>query len=68
MLCLTACAKTPVVEKLKPPPERLSCAPQPAPPVGNSDAEKADFVISLIDAGQNCRDALQWVKDWSNDQ
>ncbi|WP_441339494.1 Rz1-like lysis system protein LysC [Novosphingobium sp. Chol11] len=63
-LCLTGCGET-RVERIVPPPERLTCAAQPSPPSGNTDREIASFIVDLVEAGQDCRDALAWIKDWS---
>lgn len=53
------------VEKIVPPASRLTCAAEPAPPAGNTDKEAAGFLVGVIEAGRDCRNALNWVKDWS---
>lgn len=63
-LFLTGCGET-RVERITPPPERLTCKAQPAPPPGNTDKEVAGFIVDLIEAGQDCRSALEWIKDWA---
>jgi hypothetical protein len=61
---LNACASNVSIETLAPPPERLTCAAQPAPPAGDTDREAAQFLIDVITAGQDCRDQLAWIRDW----
>ncbi|MEO9739469.1 MAG: hypothetical protein ABJ195_13740 [Marinomonas sp.] len=34
----------------------------PAEPI--TDAVVADYMVQLKGAGQDCRSALEWVKDW----
>lgn len=66
LACLSACGGKEVhVERIAPPKERLTCKAQPAPPPGNTDKEVAGFIVDLIEAGQDCRNALAWIKDWS---
>ncbi len=64
LACLTGCGQT-HVEKIAPPPERLTCAAEPAPPAGNSDKEVAGFLVDVLAAGRDCRNALAWVRDWA---
>jgi hypothetical protein len=53
---------TPVVVPLAVPPSLLTCAAEPAPPGGQfTDADLADYVLALSDAGQDCRDRLAGV-------
>jgi len=34
-------------------------------PEGTTDADVAGFIVSLADAGNNCRNAVAWLRDWS---
>ena len=62
-LSLASCGET-RVERIKPPVERLSCAAEPVP-AGDTDREVAQFIVDALAAGQDCRDALAWIRDWS---
>jgi hypothetical protein len=64
----SACAtsKPPVVVKaLVPPASRLACKAEPRVPETVTDATTAAFIGDLAAAGQDCRSALQWVREWS---
>lgn len=54
------------VQIVKPPVERLTCAPEPKAPAGSTDRDAAQFMVDIMDAGQNCRNAVAWLKDWSD--
>lgn len=66
-LCLPSCGPDVRVERIVPPAERLTCAAEPAPPAGDSDKEVAGFIVALLSAGADCRNALAWVRDWAKD-
>ena len=64
--CLSACASNkPRVVVMVPPAERLTCAPEPAVPAVISDRSTADYIVSLAGAGQDCRSAVGWLRDWA---
>ena len=66
LACLSACGGKEVhVERITPPKERLTCAAEPAPPAGNGDKEVAQFLVDVLSAGRDCRNALAWIRDWS---
>ena len=62
-LSLASCGET-RVERIKPPSDRLVCAAEPVP-AGDTDREVAQFIVDALAAGQDCRDALAWIRDWS---
>ena len=65
-LCLTACASAPPAPptKLEAPASLLSCRPEPAPPAKiKTDAQLADYMIAVADAGEDCRRKLAAVKE-----
>jgi len=64
---LPSCGSNVRVERITPPPERLTCAAEPAPPAGDSDKEVAQFLVDVLSAGRDCRNALAWIRDWSSD-
>ena len=64
-LCLTACEKQVVVERIPVPAKWLTCAPQPGPPADNTDRAVAGFIVDLVAAGQDCRDTVAAIRDWS---
>jgi len=64
--CLAGCGNSVRVERITPPKERLTCAAEPAPPAGNSDKEVAQFLVDVLSAGRDCRNALAWIRDWSS--
>ena len=47
-----------------PPAERLRCADEPAVPATLSDASVAGYIVDLRGAGQDCRSAVAWLRDW----
>lgn len=64
--CLSACASSkPRVVVVTPPAERLTCKAEPAVPADITDRSTADYIISLADAGQDCRSAVGWLADWA---
>mgnify|MGYP006913695669 CR=1 FL=1 len=66
---LTGCGKETVrVEYVPVPAKWLACAAEPAPPAGNTDKEVANFIISLIASGADCRNAVARIKDWNASQ
>lgn len=66
LLFLPSCGNSVHVERITPPKERLTCAAEPAAPAGNSDKEVAQFLIDVLSAGRDCRNALAWIRDWSH--
>lgn len=68
-LCLTGCGREAVrVEYVPVPAKWLTCAAEPAPPAGNTDKEVANFIVSLIASGADCRNAVARIKDWNASQ
>lgn len=68
-LYLTGCGKETVrVEYVPVPSKWLTCAPEPAPPAGNSDKEVANFLIDVLSAGQSCRNAVSAIRDFNAGQ
>lgn len=66
---LNGCGKETVrVEYVPVPAKWLTCAAEPAPPVGNTDKEVAGFIIDLISAGQSCRNNVAAIRDFNADQ
>ena len=65
LLPLAACASVapvPVVVPLDLPASLLACQPEPEPPADNAnDAAFGDYLVSLSDAGADCRDKLAAV-------
>lgn len=57
--------KQPVVVVRAPPVERLTCKAEPAVPAADTDKAVAQFITDALDAGQSCRSALAWIRDWS---
>jgi hypothetical protein len=47
-----------------PPAERFAPVPEPAFPVGDSDAEVAGYLIDLTSALRQANDRLLWLRDW----
>lgn len=64
-LFLTGCGKQIVVERVPVPGKWLTCAAQPAPPAENSDKAVAAFIVSLLEAGQDCRDTVAAIRAWN---
>lgn len=68
VLFLTACAGAPAVPQvqlIRPtiPAALLTCLPEPAPPPPQADdAALARYILSLADAGADCRDRLDRVR------
>ena len=65
--CSIGCAsnRQPVAVVRVPPPERLTCKAEPAVPAIATDATVAGYIVELAGAGQNCRSAMAWIKDWA---
>jgi hypothetical protein len=42
------------------------CKAEPDAPATATDASVSKFIVDLAGAGQDCRSALAWVRDWSN--
>lgn len=78
-VALTACAPQ-RVERVKPPADLLTCAPEPEapalPPVPwGTDAARAvqadrdrvtlAFILKLVEAGADCRSRVDGVREWS---
>ena len=63
VLALTACGPVqPQVVLLQVPDSLKTCAPEPVPPrVLSNDADLVDFMLSLADAGADCRGRLDAV-------
>ena len=63
VLCLTACATPPQpVAHLPVPDGLLQCQVRPdVPPDPVTDQDLADWILTLSDAGQDCRDKLNQV-------
>ena len=62
-LLSTGCGET-RVERIKPPAERLTCAAEPVP-AGDTDKDVAQFIVDALAAGQDCRGAVDWLRDWA---
>ena len=62
-MLLTACVRPAAVLAPRPPVpnDLLTCVPQPVPPQPKTDADVANFILDLADAGQDCRDKLSAV-------
>lgn len=66
---LTGCGKETVrVEYVPVPAKWLTCDAEPAPPAGNTDKEVANFIVSLIASGADCRNSVARIKDWNASQ
>lgn len=50
-----------------PPAERFAPVPEPRVPDGNTDAEAAGFIISLVKALREANARLEWLRDWRNE-
>lgn len=76
-LALTACPKP--LEIVRPAPDKLVCAAEPGRPAGAgehytdaegkarrrvTDEEAAGYMVDLRKTGQDCRDKVQWLRDW----
>jgi len=46
------------VVRLSPPPNLLTCPESPDPPIVASQRDVADFLVSLWEAGEDCRSKL----------
>lgn len=66
---LPSCAsnKQPVAVIRVPPAERLTCKAEPAAPAVATDATVSKFIIDALEAGQSCRSAVQWLRDFSRE-
>lgn len=70
---LTGCGRTTVtlikIDRLTPPDALLTCADQPEPPAGTlTQAGVAGYIVSALDAGEDCRQKLGAVKKWADEQ
>lgn len=78
-LLLAACGATTHLAIVKPPPEKLICADEPGRPVGTgpsyvdssgvtrnaiTDQDDAGYKGDLRNAGQDCRDKVDWLRDF----
>jgi len=69
-LLLSACAAAPalppapVIVRVSPPVELLSCADQPAPGVMRSQRDIAKYILDLAEDGADCRSKLDAVRDF----
>lgn len=66
---LTGCATEPPIIQvqtvlLAPPPEMMMCRDEPPVPGDVTSVEIAEYVLDLVDAGQNCRDAIASISRW----
>ncbi|MFS0771022.1 hypothetical protein [Sphingomonas sp. 1P08PE] len=50
-----------------PPADRLACAAEPAVPTELTDASVAGYIVDLRGAGEDCRSAVRWLRDWSQE-
>lgn len=64
---LPSCGPDVRVERIVPPANRLTCAPEPVPPAGDSDKDVAGFIVDVLSAGADCRNALAWISVWAKD-
>lgn len=48
-----------------PPAEKLTCEPEPAVPAVVTDRTTAEYIVALAGAGQSCRSALGFVREWA---
>ena len=64
LACLTACEPRRVVEPIKQPPARLTCAVEPPVPASLTDATVAAYIVALVSAGRDCRSQLAFVRDF----
>jgi len=56
-----------VVAKAVPvPPQFLTCKAQPATPAETTDKSVANFIIDLVEAGEDCRSKVRATREWSN--
>ena len=75
VLLVSACAHTPAATTappparvISPPDALLRCQSEPqAPPRGSSQAAVAEFVLSLGEAGRDCRGKLDAVRGYVRD-
>jgi hypothetical protein len=66
-LLLAGCATKPVPARIvtvtpEIPPDLLTCSPAPAVPVATRQAQVADYIVNLWQAGQDCRAHVQAIK------
>lgn len=54
-----------VAKAIPVPPQFLSCKAQPATPAETTDKSVANFIIDLMEAGDDCRSKVKAVRDWS---
>jgi len=60
-LAVAGCAHTPVA----PPDERLRCADEPGvPPDPITDEKNGEYLGDLRAAGQDCRSAVGWLRNY----
>ncbi|HEX7856079.1 MAG TPA: hypothetical protein VF503_20555 [Sphingobium sp.] len=55
---------------MTPPPDHLTCKAEPLPATPRNgarytDKEAADYLVQALDAGQDCRDTVAWLRDWA---
>ena len=62
-LC-SACGKEVVAKRIPVPAQWLVCKDQPVPPAEDTDKAVAGFIVDLIDAGADCRNAVKAIADW----
>lgn len=62
-LLLSGCGPK-AVEPIKPPPSRLTCKAEPPVPAESTDRAVANYIVSLVEAGADCRSQLRWIKDF----
>jgi hypothetical protein len=78
-LCLTACVGETHLAFTQPPPDKLVCADEPGRPEGSgelytdangvqrhaiTDDDNAAYLRDLRATGQDCRDDVNWLRDW----
>ena len=66
LLCLPGCTPPPPppLTHFQVPAPLLQCLPQPEPPAQlTTDADLANYMLDLANAGQDCRDALGRIKE-----
>lgn len=69
LLLPTGCARSvPTIrlQRLEPPSGLLTCESQPGAPTGNfTQRTVADFILRLAAAGEDCREKLAAVREWT---
>lgn len=69
-ICLAGCASPPPrseVVRVAPPAPLLSCQEEPAVPEVATQRDVARYIVALRHAGQDCRNKLAELRDWSSD-